>query len=311
MMMRLSRRDWRRIGVGLLFASPWLAGFLAFTVYPSVASLYYSFTTFNTLQPPVWVGLDNFSALFGNDALFWTSVGNTLYFTLIGVPVSITVALGLALLLNQPRRGVTLYRALIYIPAVVPPVVTAIIWIWILNPENGLLNGILGFLHLPQPGWLTDPSWAKPALLIMFTWTLGQTMVILLAGLQDVPAHLHEAATIDGAGALRRFRHVTLPMISPVLFYNLVVGVIFSLQYFTQAFVADSGGNCQGGGNCLGAPLNSTLFYGIYLYENAFSYFKMGYASAMAWLLFAVTVVATALLFRFSRRLVYYEGAAR
>jgi len=300
--MRSRHPELRRVGVGLLFASPWVVGFLLFTAYPSLASLYYSFTSFNTLKAPVWVGLDNFSTLFTNDPLFWTAVGNTLYFTAIGVPLSIGLALGLAVALNQPRRGVTVYRALIYMPAVAPPVVTAIIWVWILNPENGLLNQVLGVLRLPQPGWLTDPTWSKPALLIIATWTLGQTMVILLAGLQDVPAHLHEAAMIDGAGPLRRFRHITLPMLSPVIFYNLVVGVIFSLQYFTQAYVT------EGGGNNLGQPLNSTLFYGIYLYQNAFSYFKMGYASAMAWLLFIITVVATLLLFRFSRRLVYYEG---
>ena len=221
---------------------------------------------------------------------------------MIGVHAGIILSLALALLLNQHRRGVALYRELIYLPAIVPPVVTAIIWVWILNPENGLLNQVLSLVHLPQPGWLTDPTWSKPALLIMATWTLGQTMVILLAGLQDVPVQLHEAAMIDGAGCVRRFWHITLPMLSPVLFYNVVVGVIFSLQYFTQAFVA------VGGGNNLGAPLNSTLFYSIYLYANAFGYFKMGYASAMAWLLFALTVIATALLFRFSRRLVYYEG---
>ena len=303
--MNVRRRELRRAGIGLLFAAPWVVGFLALTVYPSLASLYYSFTSFNTLTPPEWVGLDNFRALFANDPLFWTAVRNTLYFTAIGAPGSIVLALSVALLLNQRRRGVGVYRALIYIPVVVPPVVTAVIWVWILNPENGLLNAALGFLHLPQPGWLTDPSWSKPALLTMAMWTFGQAMVILLAGLQDVPAHLHEAAMIDGAGAVRRFWHVTLPMISPVIFYTLVVNVIFSLQYFTQAFVA------EGGGNNLGAPLNSTLFYSIYLYQNAFQYFKMGYASAMAWLLFAITVVATLLLFRFSRRLVYYEGEER
>lgn len=312
MSMRSSRRELRRIGVGLLFASPWLVGFLALTVYPSLASLYYSFNSFNTLQAPTWVGFDNFSTLFLNDPLFWTAVKNTLYMTLVGVPVNIVLSLALALLLNQNRRGVTVYRAMIYAPVVVPPVVTSIIWVWILNPENGLLDQVLGFLHLPQPGWFTDPSWSKPALLILLTWGLGQTMVILLAGLQDVPQHLYEAAMIDGASQARRFWHVTLPMLSPVIFYNVVVGVIFSLQLFTQAFVTAGGGLCYGGsGNCLGAPLNSTLLYGIYLYQNAFAYFKMGYASAMAWLLFAVTVIATLLLFRFTRGMVHYEGAAR
>lgn len=309
--MRSRHRELRRVGVGVLFASPWIVGFLALSLYPSLASFYYSFNNVNTLQAPQWVGLENFQTLFTADPLFWTAVGNTLYFTAISVPLGIILALGLALLLNQPRRGVTIYRAVIYVPVVVPPVVSALTWVWILNPENGLLNQVLGFLHLPQPGWFVDPNWSKPALITVTTWALGGTMVFLLAGLQDVPVHLHEAAMIDGAGALRRFRRITLPMLSPVIFYNVVVGVIYSLQYFTQAFVA-AGANCYGGGgNCLGAPLNSTLFYGVYLYQNAFSYFKMGYASAMAWLLFAVTVIATLLLFRVSARLVYYEGGAR
>jgi multiple sugar transport system permease protein len=291
-----------RLGVGLMFASPWILGFLGLTLYPSVASLYYSFTSFNTLRPPVWVGLQNFQQLFTSDPIFWTSVRNTLFFVAIGVPSTLILSLSFALLLSQKRRFVGIYRALIYVPVVVPPVVTAIIWVWILNPENGLLNAALGALHIPQPGWLADPSWSKPALLIMSTWAFGQAMVIMLAGLQDVPEHLYEAATIDGAGPIRRFWNVTLPMMSPVIFYVLVVNVIFSLQYFTQAFVA------EGGGNNLGAPLNSTLLYSLYLYQNAFSYFKMGYASAMAWILFLITVVATVLLFRFSRRFVYYEG---
>jgi multiple sugar transport system permease protein len=297
----MRRRELKRIGIGMLFAAPWIIGFAAFTLYPSLASLYYSFTDFSTLQPPVWVGFDNFRSLFA-DSLFWMAVRNTLYFTAIGVPASILLALSMALLLNQRRRGVSIYRALLYVPVIVPPVVSAIIWVWILNPETGLLNAVLGVLHLPQPGWLTDPSWSKPALLIMANWSFGQILVILLAGLQDVPEHLYEAATIDGAGAARRFWHITLPMMSPVIFYTVVVNVIYSLQYFTQAFVA------EGGGNNLGAPLNSTLFYSIYLYQNAFAYFKMGYASAMAWILFLITVIATFLIFRFSRRFVYYGG---
>lgn len=300
--MSIHRREVKRMGVGFLFASPWIIGFLVLTVYPSVASLYYSFTSFNTLQAPVWVGLQNFQQLFTSDPLFWTAVRNTLYFVAIGVPSTLILALSFALLLTQKRRFVGVYRALLYVPVVVPPVVTAIIWVWILNPQTGLLNAGLGALHLPQPGWLADPSWAKPALLMMSTWAFGQAMVIMLAGLQDVPEHLYEAAMLDGAGTIRRFWHVTIPMMSPVIFYTLVVNVIFSLQYFTQAFVA------EGGGNNLGAPLNSTLLFSLYLYQNAFSYFKMGYASAMAWILFAITVVATFLLFRFSRRLVYYEG---
>lgn len=300
--MSAQRREAKRMGVGVLFASPWIVGFLAITLYPSLASLYYSFTTFNTLQPPVWVGLQNFKQLFTSDPVFWISVRNTLYFVAVGVPSTLILALSFALLLSQKRRFVGIYRALIYVPVVVPPVVTAIIFVWILNPQDGLLNAGLGALHLPQPLWLADPTWAKPALLIMSTWGFGQAMVIMLAGLQDVPEHLYEAATIDGAGALRRFWHVTLPMMSPVIFYTLVVNVIFSLQYFTQAFVA------EGGGNNLGAPLNSTLLYSLYLYQNAFSYFRMGYASAMAWILFLITVIATFLLFRFSRRFVYYEG---
>ena len=288
--MGMSHRELRRIGVGLLFAAPWLLGFLAFTVYPSMASLYYSFTSFNTLQAPVWVGLDNFSTLFGNDALFWTAVGNTLYFTAIGVPVSIATALGLALLLNRPRRGVTVYRALIYIPAVVPPVVTAIIWVWILNPENGLLNGVLGLLRLPQPGWLTDPSWSKPALLIMFTWTLGQTMVILLAGLQDVPAHLHEAAMIDGAGALRRFWHVTIPQLAPTFLFVGVVTMIGYFQLFAEPYVMTGGG-----------PLRATTSLVLFMYEEGFRWWRMGVAAAIAFVLFGIILLWTLVQMRLQR----------
>ena len=309
--MHRSHRELRRLAVGLTFASPWIVGFLCLQLYPSLASLYYSFTSFNTLQPPRWIGLDNFRTLFTNDPLFWIAVRNTLFMASISVPLGILLALGFAILLNQPHRGVTWYRAAIYAPVLVPPVVSTLIWAWILNPANGLLNTVLGVFHIPQPGWLTNPSWSKPALIIMGLWAVGGAMVIILAGLQDVPVHLHEAAMIDGAGPLLRFWRITLPNLSPVLFYNVVVAVIYSLQYFTQAYVA-VGANCYGGsGNCLGQPVNSLLVYGVYLYQNAFLFFKMGYASAMAWILFVITLLATALLFRFSRRLVFYEGASR
>lgn len=263
-------------------------------------SLYYSFTNFNILQPPQWVGLQNYTQMV-NDPLFWKSVYNTLYITVLGVPLSIVLGLFAAVLLNQKVRGMGIYRTLIYMPSIVPPVAVAIVWMFILNPDYGLLNAILGWLHLPQPGWLASPSFAKPAMLFMLLWQSGQVIVILLAGLQDVPAELYEAARIDGAGAWSIFRRITLPLLGPVIFYNVVMGVVNFLQFFTQAFVATSK-------DSLGAPLNSTMFYPLYMYQNAFSYLKMGYASAMAWGLLVITMMLTYVVFRFGNRRIHYGG---
>jgi ABC-type sugar transport system permease subunit len=285
--------------VGLLFASPWIIGFLIFGLYPMMMTLFYSFTKFNILQPPHFVGFENYVKMV-HDPLFWQSVWNTLYITILGVPLSIVLGVGAGVLLNQKVRGVGIFRTLIYLPSIVPPVAVAIVWMFILNPNYGLLNGILSLLHVHQPGWLADPAYSKMSMLFMALWQSGQVVVIMLAGLQDVPQSLYEAAQIDGANAWRKFTNITLPMLSPVIFYNVITGVFNFLQFFTQAFVVAP--------KDLGAPAHSTLFYTIYMYQNAFQYLNMGYASAMAWGLLAITLLLTFFVFKVGNRSVYYGG---
>ena len=298
--MKLSRQDKRRLRVGVLFALPWIVGFLGFTVFPIIDSLYYSLHVYTTFgQAMHWVGLSNYIELVSQDELFWTSLGNTLYMVVLGVPFHISVAVVLALLLNLKLRGVAFYRTVYYLPTIVPVVATSVLWMWVFNPEYGLINAALGTLGIHGPGWLTDPVLAKPAMILMGCWTIGGTIVIFLAGLQDIPQHLYEAAMLDGAGSLQRVSHVTLPLLSPVIFFNVIMGIIGGFQVFTQAFIMTQGG-----------PLDATLFYALYLYQNAFQYFKMPYASAMAWLLFVVVLTATLFVFRTSSRFVYYEGEA-
>ena len=301
MMSRMSRQERRRLGMGLLFASPWIVGFLVFTVYPVIMSFYYSLHVYTTFgQPMQWVGLANYVELLTQDDLFWVSLYNTLYMVVVGIPFHIMLAILLAMLLNMNLRGVSIYRTIFYLPTIVPIVATSVLWMWVLNPEYGLVNAALGELGIHGPGWLTDPELAKPSLILMGVWTIGGTLVIFLAGLQDIPRQLYDAAMIDGAGTLHQVRHITLPMLSAVIFFNVVVGVIGGFQIFTQAFIMTNGG-----------PLDATLFYALYLYQNAFKYFKMPYASAMAWILFLIVIVATLVLFRSSARLVYYEGEER
>jgi multiple sugar transport system permease protein len=303
----LGHRRRRQSFLALLLLTPWAIGFFGLFLYPVAMSLYYSFTNFDILQPPQWVGLVNYAYML-HDPVFWQSLYNTLYMTVLGVPLSLAVGLGLALLVNAKIAGVSVYRAIFYLPTVVPTVAVTIIWMWIFNPDYGLINGILSVLHLPTPGWLSDPGWAKPALLIMVLWsTVGQTVVVYLAGLQGVSTELLEAAMLDGAGAWARLRAVVLPALGPVTFYSAVTGVVAFLQLFTQAFVATSGGGAGGAGD-LGAPVHSTLLYSLYLYQNAFQFLHMGYASAMAWVLFALIMLLTIALFGLGRGLVHYEG---
>lgn len=284
----------------LLFLLPWLVGFIGLTVVPLLLSLYWSFTNYDMLQPPHWVGTANYVGLV-HDPLFRTSVINTGFMTVIGAPAGIILGLGCALLLKRPVRGSAFYRGAIFVPAVVPSVAVAVIWIWIFNPDYGLLNAALGVFHIKPQGWLANPALSKPSLLILLLWeAVGQIMVLMLAGLKEIPGELYEAASLDGAKPLQNFRYITFPLLGPVLFYSLIVWIIFYLQFFTEAFVATA--------QDLGAPVNSTLFYSIYIYQNAFQFLKMGYASAMAWILFAVTMVITITLFRLQRRLVFYRG---
>jgi len=295
-MTRKTRIDLRN---GLLFISPWLLGLIVFTVYPVVASVYFSFTDYSVLKSPRWVGLDNYVQLFTKDTLFPKSVANTLYYAAFALPLGMIGSILLALLLNKKLFGMAVYRTIFYLPNILPAIAMSVLWLWLLNPTYGLFNTILQGLGLPGIAWLTSPTWSKPSLVFMSLWGIGGSMVIYLAGLQDIPQHLYEAAELDGAGAFQKTRHVTLPMLTPTIFFNLVMGLIGVFNYFTQAFIMTNGG-----------PLDSTLFYMLYLYRNAFQYFKMGYASAMAWLLFMFVVVLTLLVFKSSGRWVYYGGSA-
>jgi multiple sugar transport system permease protein len=295
---RSSRRARHNRIVGYLFISPWLIGFLVFALYPFLASLFYSFTSYDILTPPRWVGLSNYGLML-KDGLFWRSLGNTLYYTVFAVPLSTVVAIAIALLLNMKVRGLAIYRTIFYLPSVVPLVASSILWIWLFNPSFGLLDSFLRMVGLPAPGWLYDEVWVKPALIIMSLWSVGSAIVIYLAGLQGVPQELYEAAGLEGANTWQRTWHVTLPMISPVILFNVVLGLIGSFQYFTQVYVMTQGG-----------PNNASLFYALYLYLQAFSYLHMGYASAMAWLLFVLILLATFAVFKTSAKWVYYGGEA-
>lgn len=282
---------------GVLFAAPAIIGLAVFILGPVVASLFFSMTEYNIVQPAAWAGLDNYVRMMSEE-LFWTSLYNTAYYSILSVPLSLVFALAVAMLLNQKVKGQTIFRTIFYLPSLVSGVAVAIIWMWIFNPFYGLLNIALEQVGIIGPLWLQSAVWSKPALVIMHVWSgTGSAMIIFLAALQGVPEELYEAARIDGAGSWKKFRYVTLPMISPVTFFNLIMGVISGFQVFTQAYVMTQGG-----------PLNSTLFYVLYLYRHAFIYFEMGYASALSWVLLLITVAFTALIFRSSNAWVFYSG---
>jgi multiple sugar transport system permease protein len=288
---------------GLLFASPWIVGFVIFQLVPIIASAYFSLTNFNLFQDPQFVGLRNYQRLAG-DELFWKSLTNTLYLTVIGVPVSLTAALCAALALNMRVRGQSLFRLFVFLPTVVPVVAATYIWRWLLNAQYGYVNQALGTVGLGQPLWLDDPFWTKPALILMSLWVTGSAMVVFLAALQDVPDMYYEAAVIDGAGPWAKFRYVTLPLISPVILFETIIASIFTLQYFTQAFLlGQTRLNAASGG-----PENSLLVYGLYVFQQAFVNLNMGYASAMAWVLLFVALAGTFVLLRVSRNRVFYGG---
>ncbi len=283
---------------GWAFVLPWVISLLVFTAYPILATFYLSFTDYNILNPPIWNGWDNYTTMFYGDPAFWTSVKNSAYYALISVPVGLVFSLVLALILNMRAKGIGVYRTLFYLPSIVPPVASTIVFLILFEPKAGLVNTLLEAVGIPGPAWFADPAWAKPGLVIMSLWGVGASTLIFLAGLQDIPRTLLEAAEIDGAGPLQKFRFVTLPLLTPVILFNLVMGVISSFQVFTQAMVI---------GGTTGKPLESTLMLMVHIYRSAFRYFKMGYASALSVILFIAIFAVTTLIFRTSRGWVFYD----
>ncbi len=293
----MTRGERRQLWLGLAFISPWIIGFLAFTLYPVLASIYYSFCDYDVLSKPVWVGTLNFHDML-TDSAFWQSLWNTLYYAAFSLPLGLVISLVVAVLLNQPVRGRAAFRAIFFLPSLIPIVAGSMIWLWILNGNFGLLNHALELIGIKGPQWLADEKWTKPSLILMSLWGCGNTIVIYLAALQDVPRSLYEAAEIDGATAWARLWHVTVPMISPVIYFNLIMSIIGSLQVFANAYIMLGGGG----------PNRSALFYAVYLYQNAFEYRQMGYACAMAWVLFLIILFLTWVATRTTRKLIFYGG---
>jgi multiple sugar transport system permease protein len=298
-----SRRESRW---GYLFISPWIIGFVLLTAGPMIASLVLSLTEYDIVSPPTWIGLDNYIKLFTNDPKFWHSLAVTASYALVAIPLGLIFGFSLAYLLNLRVPLMPFWRTVFYMPAVMPAVASALLWGAISNPRYGILNWFLSLVGIRGPGWLASHDWALPALIIMSLWSVGGGMIIYLAGLQSIPTTLYESAQIDGANGWQQVRHITLPLMTPVIFYNLVIGIIGTFQYFTEVYVLTA--NSSGG---LGGPAEATLFYNIYLYNNAFRYFNMGYASALAWVLFVIVLVLTLLVFRSSAAWVYYDGEVR
>ena len=284
---------------GYLFISPWIIGFLVLQAGPMVASLGISLTDWNLIDPPAYIGLDNYRWA-AEDPLFEKSLRVTATYTLVSVPLGMVAALLLASLLNRKVPGISLFRTLFYLPVVVSGVGTAVVWDWVFNPQYGILNYLLSMVGVAGPEWLASPDWALQAMILLSFWGIGGAVVVFLAALQGVPQTLYEAAAIDGAGRISTFWNVTLPMVSPAILFNTIIGVIASFQTFTYAYILTQGG-----------PAYSTLFYVLYLYQNAFRWFDMGYASALAWILFLIIMACTLLLLRLSRPYVHYEGGAR
>lgn len=298
---RRSKLRRRQELAGLLCILPWLIGFICFKLGPMVASLVIGMMRWDALQPPRWVGLENFRTMI-TDPRWYDALYNTAYLSFLSVPAQLTVAFLFALILNEKLRGMPMFRTIFYLPSQTPLVATAFLWNWIYHQDFGLANVLLTSVGLPPQNWLFDLQLAKPSLILITLWSgIGVPMIIFLAGLQGVPQSLYEAASIDGAGTLARFRHVTLPMLSPVIFFNLIIGIIASFQgFFTIVFLTTGGG-----------PVYATLIYVVYIYFRAFQDFKMGYAAALAWVLFMIIMVMTAIQFLLARHWVYYEGSER
>jgi multiple sugar transport system permease protein len=308
---------WRRRRLVLLLLSPWLLGFTVFFGYPLVANVYFSFTHYDLLSSPRWIGFANYRFLFNGDAQIGTAVKNTLWMLLIAVPLQVIFAFGVATMLIRARRGLGFFRTVFYLPALAPPVAATLGFVYLLNPAYGPVNTVLGWFGITGPLWFQSPTWSKPSLVLLALWGVGNMMIIFMAALLDVPRHLYESADLDGAGWFNRLRYVTLPSVSPVILFAVIIAVIESLQYFTQGYVAATTASGTGtgagdtAGNNLGYPEGSTLFYPVWLYQQGFGYFNMGYAAAMSVMLLLAALAITLLLLRGSRRFVHYQGLAR
>lgn len=295
-LVRLKEKNRQRLNL-YIFLSPWIVGFIIFTLYPIISSFFYSFTDYNIVNPPKFIGLQNFKDLM-NDDLFFKSIKVTLYYTFLSVPLQLILSLALALLLNQKIPYIGFFRTALYLPSMVSGVVMSLLWLWIFNSEFGLLNYLLSLIGIDGPMWLMDENWAIPALILMSLWLTGSGMVVFLAALQGVPASLHEAAVLDGAGKWQQLKIITLPMISPIILFQFIIGIIDSFQTFTQAVVMTRNGG----------PHYATYFYVFNLYTNAFKNYKIGYASALAWLLLITVMILTYFIIKASDKYVYYEG---
>lgn len=292
---------------GLAFTSPFIIGFLVFIAYPMLASAFYSFTNFNLFQAPKWVGIQNFQHL-AVDPNFWHALWNTLYMTAVGVPLTIVIGLAGAHVLNFPIKGQPVYRALVYVPVIVPIVVGSYLWRWMLNSQYGFVDRLLQLVGLPQPAWLTEPQWGQPAIILIALWTIGSTLIIYLAALRDVPPELYEAAQIDGAGPWKRFWAITWPRLTPITLFQIIVVMISYLQIFTQPYLLTQATAVGNGSAASGGAGGSMLTLSVYLFQNAFTFLKMGYASAIAWVLFLLTLIVTLVLLWSSKRWVHYDN---
>ena len=295
----LSRLRRREALEGILYVSPWIGGFVVFVAGPLLASMYLSFTKYNVLRPAQWIGLQNYIFAFTTDDLFLPSIWRTFYYALLSVPLGMILSLVIAIMLNQKLLATTVWRTMYFLPTLTPLVAAALLWRWMLNPDVGLVNYLLAQVGIQGPGWLSSTRWAIPALVLMGLWASvgGSRMIIFLAGLQDVPQELLESAEIDGAGRWAKFWNVTLPLITPTIFFNLVLGIIFALRTFEAAFITTNGG-----------PARATWFIPLHIYQNAFVSFDMGYASALSWIFFLILFVLTYLQFRLSGNWVFYAG---
>lgn len=295
---KLSRAERKEERIFYMLTGPWIIGLLIFFIVPMIASLWISLNQWDMLTPAKFVGMKNYDTAFNHDPLFWQSLKVTALYAVFSVPLGLIFSLLLSLLLNQAVFGMRLFRTIFYLPAVVSGVSVMVLWMWIFNPQIGLLNMVLGYFGIAGPGWIFDPRWALPSMVIMSLWsTVGGSVIIWLAGLKGIPPTLYEAAELDGAGAWQKFRNVTIPMLTPTIFFNLVMGIIGAMQTFGEAYVMTKGG-----------PMNSTLFFNFYLFDHAFQNFKMGYASALAWVLFLLILGLTLMVVRSSAAWVYYEG---